>query len=134
MSRRGRSRAASGAGPPRTARLNHVLQEIIAEELERIDDERLGFLTVVAVEVTGDLRRATVWYTSLSSREADEDLVAALEDHRAHLQRTINRQTRMRRTPVLTFKPDVVTRQAERVEDILRGVTPPDAGEPRSDP
>jgi ribosome-binding factor A len=134
MSRRGRSRAASSSGPPRTARLNHVLQEIVAEELERIDDERLGFLTVVAVEVTGDLRRATVWYTSLGSREADEDLVAALEDHRIHLQRTINRQTRMRRTPVLTFKPDVMTRQAERVEDILRGVTPPEAGESRSDP
>jgi ribosome-binding factor A len=133
MSRRGRSRSAGSAGVPRTARLNHVLQEIIAEELERIDDERLGLLTVVAVEVSSDLRRATVWYTTLSSRETDEDLVAALEAHRAHLQRTINRQTRLRRTPVLAFRPDVVTRQAERVEDILRGVTPPEAGEPRSD-
>jgi hypothetical protein len=43
---------------PRTARLNHLIHEIVAEELERIDDERLGFLTVVAVEVERDLRRA----------------------------------------------------------------------------
>lgn len=122
--RRGRS-AARRTGVPRTARLNHIVQEIVAEELERIDDERLGLLTVVAVEVGGDLRRATVWYTTLSNRDADEALVAALEDHRAHLQEAINRQTRIRRTPVLDFKPDVVTRQAERVEDILRGITPP---------
>ena len=32
---------------PRTARLNQLLQEIVAEEIERLDDERLGFFTVV---------------------------------------------------------------------------------------
>lgn len=122
--RRGRS-ATRRTGVPRTARLNHIVQEIVADELERIDDERLGLLTVVAVEVGADLRRATVWYTTLSNRDADEELVAALEDHRAHLQQAINRQTRMRRTPVLEFKPDLVTRHAERVEEILRGITPP---------
>lgn len=124
--RRGRG-AARRSGIPRTARLNHIVQEIVAEELERIDDERLGLLTVVAVEVGADLRRATVWYTTLPNRDADQELLAALEDHRAHLQKAINRQTRMRRTPVLDFKPDVVTRHAERVEEILRGITPPES-------
>jgi ribosome-binding factor A len=111
---------------PRTARLNQLVHEIVAEELERIDDDRLGFLTVVGVEVERDMRRAVVWYTSLDDAEADDDLVAALDEHRARIQGAIGRQAHMRRTPELSFRPDMVIRQAERVEEILRDLGPAD--------
>lgn len=105
---------------PRTARLNHLIQEIVAEEIELLDDDRLGFLTVVGVEVEPDLRRAVVWYTTLDESEAGTDVVEALDDHRPRLQSAIARQARVKRTPELVFRPDTVIRQAERVEQILR--------------
>ena len=46
---------------PRTARVNHVVHEVVADELERIDDDRLELTTVTGVEVDPDLRHATVW-------------------------------------------------------------------------
>jgi ribosome-binding factor A len=107
---------------PRTARLNQLVHEIVAEEIDRLDDERLGFLTVVGVEVEPDMRRAIVWYTTLDDAEADEELVEALEQHRARLQSAIGRQARTKRTPELSFRPDTVIRQAERVEQILRDI------------
>ena len=107
---------------PRTARLNQLVREIVAEEIERLDDERLGFLTVVGVEVDPDLRHAVVWYTTLDEAEADVDLLAALDEHRARLQAAIGRQARIKRTPELSFRPDTVIRQAERVEQILRDI------------
>ena len=108
---------------PRTARLNHLIHEIVAEEIERLDDERLGFLTVVGVEVEPDLRRATVWYTTLGDDDTEPDagaLAEALEDNRVRLQAAIARQARIKRTPELVFQPDTVIVQAQRVEDILR--------------
>jgi ribosome-binding factor A len=112
---------------PRTARLNHLVHEIVAEEIELLDDERLGFFTVVGVEVEPDLRRATVWYTSIDTAGDDvggepdgEVLAEALEDHRARLQAAIGRQARLKRTPELVFQPDTVIVRAQRVEDILR--------------
>jgi ribosome-binding factor A len=111
---------------PRTARLNHLLHEIVAEEVDRLDDERLGFLTIVGVEVDADLRHATVWYTTLDDDAAaedadpDADLLEALDEHRRRLQSAIARQARLKRTPELAFRPDAVIRQAERVEQILR--------------
>lgn len=145
----GRPRS-GGSGPgsggtardyPRTARLNQLVQEIVAEEIERLEDDRLGFLTVVAVDVEPDLRRATVWYTSLSDlsgpsgapdasdapspsddASAPDELVGALEEHRPRLQGAIARQARLKRTPELTFTPDPVTQQARRVEAILRDI------------
>ena len=103
---------------PRTARLNHLVHEIVAEEIELLDDERLGFLTVVGVEVESDLRRATVYYTTLE--DADADVAELLEEHRGRLQAAIARQARLKRTPELVFRPDSVIVQAQRIEEILR--------------
>jgi ribosome-binding factor A len=115
---------------PRTARLNQLLHEIVAEEIERLDDERLGFFTVVGVEVDPDLRHAVVWYSQLESDDSADaaDLSEALEEHRARLQRAIGRQARIKRTPELSFRPDALIRQAQRVEEILRDIG--DEGDP----
>jgi ribosome-binding factor A len=135
VTRRG-SRGGTARDYPRTARLNQLVQEIVAEEIERIDDDRLGLLTVVGVEVEPDIRHATVWYTALPIdtlvaeqpvAAADDELVEALEEHRKRIQSAIGRQARLKRTPELVFRPDPVAQQAERVESLLRDITPSDA-------
>ena len=45
---------------PRTARVNEVVLETLAEELERLSDRRLGFVTLTGVEVSPDRRQGTV--------------------------------------------------------------------------
>ena len=102
---------------PRTARVNHVVQEVVAEELERIDDDRLGMTTVTGVEVDPDLRHATVWLSSLTNASQE-----ALTQHRVRLQSAIGRQMRMKRTPELRFRADPAVETGQRVEDILRGL------------
>jgi ribosome-binding factor A len=115
----------SNRGPhdyPRTARLNELVRQIVAEELERIDDERLELVTVVDVDCEADLRNATVYVAGLGGPEDDEAMLEALGDHRRHLQATINRQARFKRTPELIFAADEVTRTANRIETILRDI------------
>jgi ribosome-binding factor A len=102
---------------PRTARVNHVVHEVVADELERIDDDRLGMTTVTGVEVEPDLRHAVVWLSSLSSESE-----AALGQHRVRLQAAIGRQMRMKRTPELRFQADPAVEAGQRVDDILRGL------------
>jgi len=113
-----RRRQTSSRRYPRTARLNELVREIVAEELERIDDERLGFFTVTAVEVDPGLEHAKVHWSDLAA--PDEVVLEVLEEHRARLQAAVNRQTHMRRTPVLSFHADEVARGASRIEEILR--------------
>src|SRR4029079_11043166 len=48
---------------PRTARLNEVMLEVLADELERLSDPRLGFVTLTGVEVNRDLSKASVYYS-----------------------------------------------------------------------
>jgi ribosome-binding factor A len=105
---------------PRSARLNETLREVIADELVKIDDERLAFVTITAIDVDNELNRAIVYFDSLAGEEGDEPILEVLEEHRRRIQASINRQMRARKTPVLSFRPDDVIRRAERIDDIIR--------------
>jgi ribosome-binding factor A len=115
---RHRSRSAGGAAPyPRALRVNEVLREIVAEELERLADadERLRLVTVTSVDTAADLRHATVYLGHL-----EEEAGEALEERRPQLQRAVGRQVRMKRTPRLEFAADPAIEAGKRVEEVLR--------------
>ena len=118
----GRRRDNRAAAFPRTARVNEVLREVIADTLERLADadERLSLVTVTAVDTAPDLHRATVYVSSLP-----DEAVVALVAQRSELQRVIARQVRMKRTPHLEFEPDPAVAHGWRVEEILRRLNRP---------
>jgi len=102
---------------PRSARLNEILREVISVELVRLADidARIGFLTVTGVETTPDLRGAIVFLDSL-----DEETKEALDERRAQIQSSVNVQTRMKRTPKLSFMADPAIAAGDAVEEALR--------------
>ncbi|MFM7772204.1 MAG: 30S ribosome-binding factor RbfA [Acidimicrobiaceae bacterium] len=104
----------------RTARLSETLREVIADELAKIDDDRLGFVTITSVDVDSEMNRGIVFYDSMQGAEGDEQILEALYDHRKRLQSVIADQVRARRTPVLQFRPDDAIRAAQRIDEVLR--------------
>jgi ribosome-binding factor A len=132
VDRRDRRWGSPSGGPryPRTLRINHLLQQVVAEEIERLgdDDPRLALVTVTGVKVDPDLRHATVWLSSLSDAARD-----ALGEDRVRLQAAIGRQVRMKRTPQLAFAADPAVAQGARVEDILHGLPRRDDGHEEHD-
>jgi ribosome-binding factor A len=59
-------------GGARPSRVSKEFREILAEEIPRLKDPRIGFVTVVGVRVTPDLRRARVFYTTMGTTALDE--------------------------------------------------------------
>ena len=119
----GRRHDQRGAAPyPRSLRVNQVLRQIVAEELERLADadERLRLVTVTAVDTAPDLRQATVYLSSLS-----DDSAEALAERRTQLQRAVGRQVRMKRTPQLEFMVDPAVVAGGKVEEVLRRIRDP---------
>ena len=102
---------------PRTARLNELLREIIASRIDRIDDDRLGWVSVSGVDVDNELTLARVYLSSL-----DEDMgesVEVLEENKGTIKKAIGDQARLRRVPELQFITDPAIQSGGRVEEIL---------------
>ena len=108
----------SGQNYDRTDRVSGLIREIVASELERIDDPRLFLVSLTGVDVDRELAHATVWFHS-SEDDALEEVSEALESHRQRMQQALARQSRMRRTPAIHFQPDRSIQEAGRIESIL---------------
>ena len=111
---------------PRALRVNQVLRQVVAEELERLADaHELPMITVTSVDTAADMRTAIVYLASL-----DAETSVVLEERRGHLQRIVGSQMTMKRTPRLTFRADPAIEAGSRVEELLRGLH---EGESRAD-
>lgn len=101
----------------RSARLNELLREIIAEELERVDDDQLDWVSVVSVEVDNELTKARVYLSSLEENE--DEIIKVLSEYRGQFRKVIGRSARIRRVPDLVFMIDPSIRSGNRIEEIL---------------
>jgi ribosome-binding factor A len=103
---------------PRTARVNELCREILAEELELLDDDRLQLVTIIHVDVDPDLRRARVDFAALG--EGEDEAAEALNEYRYRLQSAIAKQARLKHTPELRFAVDEAIERGARIEELLR--------------
>jgi len=122
MNRRGQSRDFE-----RSARVAKLMREILAGELETIDDERLDSASITGIDVDNELEKAVVFFDSGDPEEAEQALV----EYSGRLRHAVSSQARLRRTPRLEFKHDEAVEGGGRIEDILAGlhIPPPDPPE-----
>lgn len=104
----------------RAERLGDRVAVIVAELLERrVKDPRLGFVTVTAARLTGDLREATVYYTVYGSEEEAAGTAAALASATGLIRSEVGRQTGIKHTPSISFVRDTVPDNARNIEDLV---------------
>ncbi|MFA5884373.1 MAG: 30S ribosome-binding factor RbfA [Acidimicrobiia bacterium] len=105
---------------PRTARINEVVRESLATELERMSDPRLSMVTITGVDVARDLRNAKVYYAALGRH--DDETEKALRKATPHLRGVLGREVRLKYLPDLDFRLDPAIEEGQRVEEILRSI------------
>lgn len=135
----GRRRQTGTRHYPRTARLNALLTEIIADHFERVDHEDLDFVTITGAEVDADLNVCQVFVSTLADPDPVQDDVVldALAGERRNVQRAIATQAKLRKTPDVVFAFDPAVRAGARIDSILADldITHGDAnGEDHIDP
>ncbi len=101
-------------------RINEVLREVVGSAISSdLKDPRIGFVTVTSVETSPDLRTAKVFVSVLGSESEREESLAGLRSSHGVLQSRIAAETRMKRTPTLTFHYDETIEQGMRISKLL---------------
>lgn len=106
---------------PRMLKVNSTLREVLADEVERLNDFRLEMVSITGVDTAPNLRNAVVYIDVLS--EDGEGALTALRASAKRLQRAIGSQVRMKFTPVLEFKLDNGVKEGKRIDEILRNLS-----------
>ena len=104
----------------RMLRVNELVRDVLGDELERLADPRLELVTVMSVDVSPDLRNATVYYGALG--RDDPSIAVALKSATPRLRKAISREARLKYLPDLKFKEDPSLETGQRVEEILRKI------------
>ena len=105
-------------------RSNRVAEQMKKELTEilsrRVQDPRIGFLTVTDVEVTGDLQQATVYITVLGGEEEREGTLKALAKAKGFIRSELGTRIRLRKTPELIFEFDESVAYGNKIDTLLR--------------
>ena len=101
-------------------KIDGVMREVIGTAIaNELEDPRIGFVTVTAVETSPDLRNARVYVSVLGDEAEREDTLAGLRSSHGILQAAIARGARMKYTPKLSFHYDEGPERGVRLTKLL---------------
>jgi len=100
-------------------RVRHILSELLARQDVHDEIVSASNIAVTEVRMTPDLRHATAYVKPLMSAEEDE-VVTALRQNTAYLQREVAKRLGLKFAPKLKFRADESFDEADRIEKLLR--------------
>ena len=124
---------------PRHLRVAGELQRALNDLLRgEVKDPRLSGVTISAVDLSGDLSVAEVYFSTLVPDADPEPATAALQNARGFLRGRLGRMLRLRRVPELRFSHDESARRGlaltHLIDDVTAGESEGEPEEMRTDP
>ncbi len=96
--------------------IKRTLVELLTYETQ---DSRLAGVTVMHVDVTGDLRRATAYVLPAHEASQTQEILSGLGHAQGYLRRRLAERLQLRFVPEIRFAVDQESPRAERVEHLL---------------
>ncbi len=97
-------------------------EEISSIIQQEIKDPGIGFITVLEVRLTEDLKHAKVLYSVYGSEEEKEKTNEALRRARGYIMHLLGSRVKLRFIPELTFVFDTEQEKRARIEELLHKV------------
>ena len=92
---------------------------IIRDELK---DSRIGFVTIMKVDLSNDLRFAKVYFSFLGTKKELADTQAGLASSCGFIRKLLAQRMRLRYIPEIVFKFDESTEYSIRISKLLEKI------------
>lgn len=108
----------------RRGRINDEMQKEVAQILREVKDPRVSraFVSVIAAEVTPDLKYAKIFYSFLNQSDPKE-VAQGLKAASGYIRRELSSRMNLRITPELTFIRDNSIAHGAHIAQLLNGIT-----------
>ena len=101
---------------------DQIRMEVADILMRKIKDPRVHDVTVTDVELTGDLRIAHVFVTTMETGEAERDVFTGLSKASGFVRSELGRRLSLRYLPAVIFKKDVSGPRGDRIMQLLEGL------------
>ena len=101
---------------------DQIRMEVADILMRKIKDPRVRDVTVTDVELTGDLRIAYIFVTTMETGEAERDIFAGLSRASGFVRSELGRRLSLRYLPDVIFKKDVSGPRGDRIMQLLEGL------------
>ncbi len=107
----------------RADRVGNLIMHEIAEMIRKdLDDPRLHDVSITRVVLSGDLKRARVYFSMIGATEERESALKGLEHAAGRFKKVLGQKLRLRFVPELLFLFDSGLEHSQRIEDILHQI------------
>ena len=107
----------------RAQRVGELIREEIATLLTKgLKDPRIGFVSVMGVRMSGDLRYANVYVSLYGTEKERNSSLIALRHATGWIRREIGKAIRLRCTPEIRFFTDDSLDQVYHLEEVFREI------------
>lgn len=104
----------------RQARVAALVQEVVSELLlRRIKDPRIGFVSIVKVDVPRDIAKATIYASVLGSQEDKDRTMEGLRSAQGLVRSEVAKALGMRHAPEIEFVLDEGIEYSVKVSKLL---------------
>lgn len=105
----------------RRLRVQDLLREEISLIIQReMQDRGLGFITVVEVRMSEDLKIGKVYVSIYGDEETQKNSFEALKKSKGYIKFLLGKRVQLRYMPELTFVLDDTLERAQRLEEIFK--------------
>lgn len=101
---------------------DQIRMEVADILMRKIKDPRVHGVTVTDVELTGDLRIAHVFVTTMERDAAEREVFAGLSKASGFVRAELGRRLSLRYLPDVIFKKDVSGIRGNRIDQLLAGL------------
>jgi ribosome-binding factor A len=110
----------------RPERVSELIRQAIGEFLTGdVRDPRIGFVTVIGVEVSPDLSHANVRVSVMGTEEEKAQSLEGLASAARYLRAQLAKDLRLRTSPELHFHLDRGIEHAHRIDQVLKELKEP---------
>jgi ribosome-binding factor A len=106
----------------RLARIKSQLQIEISDILRNMKDPRIGFATVTAVDVSGDMRHVKVFVSIMGDEEEQKESLKALQNAEGFVRTEVGQRVPLRHTPEVIFRLDGSMQHGANINRILKSL------------
>jgi len=104
----------------RAARIGEQIREELAQLIrDEMKDPRIGFVSIVKVDVSGDLRHCKVFFSVLGNDQQKKESIKGLSSAAGFLRSELSRRMQLRYTPELHFHLDESIEHGSKIAQLL---------------